>query len=112
MSYVRREDVIGKKVITSDGNTFGEVRDIAFSLDGSVGLVVSAVSGSDVVVPMRQASAVGEFVLLSTSKPETTAAPVQPRPAPPAVNPVNCPACGSPVKPGARFCGKCGQKLS
>ncbi len=22
-----------------------------------------------------------------------------------------CPACGSPVEPGSRFCGSCGQKL-
>jgi sporulation protein YlmC with PRC-barrel domain len=108
MSYVRREDVVGKKAITPDGNAFGEVKDIAFSIDGSVGLVISARTGTEVILPIKQASAIGEFILLSSSTPERSAPPVQPRPA---VS-TTCPSCGSPLKPGAKFCGKCGHKIS
>ena len=112
MSYVRREDVIGKKAITPEGNSFGEVKDIAFSLDGTVGLVISAPSGSDVIIPIKQASAIGEFVLLSSAEPIAAAPSVQPRSTPPAANPTNCPSCGNPLKPNAKFCGKCGHKLA
>lgn len=111
MGYVRREDVIGKKAITPDGNAFGEVKDIAFSTDGSVGLVINAVSGDEVILSIKQASAIGDFILLSSSTPERTAPPVQPKPVPPAASPANCPSCGSPLKPGAKFCGKCGHRL-
>jgi len=112
MSYVRREDVVGKKAITPEGNSFGEVKDIAFSLDGTVGLVISAPSGPDVIIPIKQASAIGEFVLLSSAEPIATAQPVQPRSTPPAAIPTSCPSCGNPLKPNAKFCGKCGHRLT
>lgn len=111
MSYVRREDVTGKKAITPDGNVFGDVKDLAFNMDGSVGLVIGTKSGSEVIVPIKQASAVGEFVLLSSTPPDKTAAPIQPRPAQPPPTVQTCPSCGNPTKQGAKFCGKCGQRL-
>jgi sporulation protein YlmC with PRC-barrel domain len=112
MSYVRREDVVGKKAITPDGNSFGEVKDIAFSTDGNVGLVISAKSGTEVIVPIKQASAIGEFILLSSAAVEAKVPRAQPAPPPAAARPTNCPSCGSPLKPGAKFCGKCGHKLT
>jgi hypothetical protein len=39
-------------------------------------------------------------------RPEPTAAP------PAATSEIRCPNCGSPIKPGARFCRSCGQRLS
>jgi sporulation protein YlmC with PRC-barrel domain len=114
MSYVRREDVIGKTAVTPDGNSFGEVKDIAFSIDGSVGLVISAKTGSEVIIPIKQASAIGDFVLLSSSSPQTAPQKMTPPPQPkpvPVATPTNCPSCGSPLKPNAKFCGKCGHRL-
>lgn len=107
MSYVRREDVLGKKAITPDGNAFGEVKDIAFNMDGTVGLVIAAKSGSEVIVPLRQAAAIGEYVLLASAAPK----PAQPSQPPPVPKPTACPSCGSPTKPGAKFCGRCGHSL-
>ena len=112
MSYVRREDVTGKKAISPDGNTFGTVKEIAFNVDGSVGLVIATQSGSEVILPIKQALAIGEFILLSsTAVSERAGAPAQPRPSQPTVSPSTCPSCGSAVKPAAKFCGKCGHKL-
>ncbi len=109
MSYVKREDVTGKKVITPDGNSLGLVKDLAFSTDGSVGLVIAKKDNSETVVPIRQTSAIGEFILLSTTPIERTASPAQPAPA--ANVPPVCPSCGNTVRLGAKFCGKCGSKL-
>jgi len=111
MSYVRREDVIGKKAITPDGNSFGDVKDIAFNMDGSVGLVIATKAGSEVIVPIKQTSAMGEYVLLSSAAPAKPAQPSQPRQASPVPSPATCPSCGNPTKPGAKFCGKCGHSL-
>lgn len=117
MPYVRREDVTGKKVITPDGNSFGDVKDIAFNMDGSVGLVITTKGGSEVIVPLKGASAIGDYVLLSSPVPDGVPVPERPKPSPsPPSAPsthaaATCPACGGPTKPGAKFCGKCGQKL-
>jgi sporulation protein YlmC with PRC-barrel domain len=113
MSYVKREDVLGKVAISPDGNTFGTVKDIAFSTKGDVGLVVAKKGGSEVIVSIRQTSAIGEFILLS-SVPEQGPAPspLQPMPARQNPAPATCPSCGNPVKAGAKFCGKCGTGLS
>lgn len=112
LSYVRREDVTGKKAITPDGNSFGVVKDLAFSTDGSVGLVITRKDDSETVVPIRQTSAIGEFILLSAKPMEKAPAPPVPQPMA-APNPSStCPSCGKPVKPGAKFCGKCGYKLA
>ena len=113
MSYVRREDVTGKKAITPDGNSFGDVKDIAFNMDGSVGLVIATKGGPEVIVPLKQTSAIGEFVLLS-AVPAGIPVKEQRREEPAAPStPVaqTCPSCGSPTKPGAKFCGKCGHRL-
>jgi sporulation protein YlmC with PRC-barrel domain len=111
MSYVRREDVTGKKAITPDGNAFGDVKDIAFNMDGSVGLVIATKSGPEVIVPLKQASAIGEYVLLASAVPVKPAQPSQPKQAQPTPRPTTCPSCGSTTKPGAKFCGKCGHSL-
>lgn len=113
MSYVKREDVIGKKAITPDGNIFGSVKDIAFSTKGDVGLVLTTKDGSEITVSIRQTSAIGEFILLSATPTESAVPqiPPSPRAAPqPAATGV-CPSCGNQVKAGAKFCGKCGRRL-
>jgi sporulation protein YlmC with PRC-barrel domain len=117
MSYIKREDVVGKKVITPEGNLYGTVRDLAFSLKGDIGLVLAAKDQTEVTIPIRQISAFGEYLLLASTPPPP--APPAPAPAPqPATKaksqggPRVCPSCGNPVSEGAKFCGKCGQKLA
>lgn len=114
MSYVKREDVIGKKAITPDGNTFGTVKDIAFSTKGDVGLVLSTKDGPEMTVSIRQALAIGEFILLSATPTESAVSspPPVPKSASQPVGPSVCPACGNQVKAGAKFCGKCGHQLT
>lgn len=105
----------GKKAITPDGNTFGTIKDIAFSMDGSVGLVITKKDDSEVIIPIRQAGAIGEFVLLSNQPQGGAPPPSAPSARPAAPRPAElstCPSCGSPLKAGAKFCGKCGYKVT
>jgi sporulation protein YlmC with PRC-barrel domain len=113
MSYIKREDVLGKQAVTPDGNTFGNVKDLAFSTSGDVGLVMSRKDGSEVTVSIKQISAIGEFVLLSTipSASSSTETPSVKRATPQPEVPSVCPSCGSPLRQGAKFCGRCGHKL-
>lgn len=108
MSYVKREEVVGKSVIGPDGNSVGSVKDLAFSTKGDVGLVISKKDGAELTVSIRLASAIGEFVLLSAAPTQSTSALPQSAPAAQMV----CPSCKSKVRPGARFCGRCGYKLT
>jgi sporulation protein YlmC with PRC-barrel domain len=62
MSYIKREDVVGKKAITPEGNLFGTVKDLAFSLKGDIGLVVQAKDQSEITIPIKQISAFGESI--------------------------------------------------
>jgi sporulation protein YlmC with PRC-barrel domain len=113
LSYVKREEVIGKKAITPDGNTFGTAKDLAFSMKGDVGLVLSKKDESEVTVSIKQISAIGEFILLSTMPAEVEApSPLATAAAPQSRGPSVCPSCGNPVKAGVKFCGRCGHKLT
>ena len=113
MSYIKREEVLGKLAIAPDGNAFGTVKDLAFSTKGDVGLVLAKKDGTESTVSIRQVAAIGEFVLLSSAMVEAQAPPAAVVQAPPAPSPKpsTCPSCGSPLRQGAKFCGKCGHKL-
>jgi sporulation protein YlmC with PRC-barrel domain len=115
MSYIKRDDVVGKKVITPEGNLYGTVKDMAFSLKGDIGLVVSAKDQSETTIPIKQISAFGEYLLLSSTPtpPAPSAPPASPQPAKAKqAGPRLCPSCGNPVSEAAKFCGKCGQKMT
>jgi sporulation protein YlmC with PRC-barrel domain len=111
-SYVKREEVVGKKAITPDGNIFGTVKDLAFSTKGGVGLVLSKKDESEVTVPIKQISAIGEFLLLSVPPPEVAVSESLAKPAPTSAGSRVCPSCGNQVGARAKFCGKCGNRLA
>lgn len=123
----RKDEVDGKTVVEASGNTFGKAKDIAFGLDGTVALIVLDKNNNEVQVTMDRVLGVGDYVIIKKEKPEPRPTPspapqpaVVPPPASPAPNPVIPPAppvatlgmvcrsCGAALKPGAKFCTKCG----
>ena len=46
--YLKREQLVGKSVISSNAEIFGTVKDIAVAIDGKVGLHVARKSASGV----------------------------------------------------------------
>jgi len=115
----RKEEVEGKVVIDSSGRSFGKAKDVAFGLDGMVALIVLKNDNSEVEVPLDHVTGVADYILIREGSeprpaPPSAAAPgaIPPppayQPAPPAAVGSFCKGCGAPLKPGAKFCTKCG----
>ena len=103
---------MGKLVVTYDAKLLGKVADLAISPEGKVGLSVESETGEKSVISFDEVAAVGDVILLKApaeaAPPKVKAAPKVKR-AP--RGPV-CPSCGKVNKPGAKFCAKCGARLS
>jgi sporulation protein YlmC with PRC-barrel domain len=119
LSYLKREEIVGKQVIGADGNGRGSVKDLAFSKDGGVGLVIAQTGGEEIIVPIQKTIAIGEYVLLAPDQPQamdrpaasgTVAQNAFPQVAPPSAT-IMCPNCGHPAKVGSKFCTACGRPL-
>jgi sporulation protein YlmC with PRC-barrel domain len=113
----RKDDVDGKIVIEVTGNAIGKAKDVAFGLDGTVALIVLASDNSEIQVTMDKVLGVGEYIVIRGDRPEPKVAPPAGRPVVPvtpapvtAASPAGgaCRSCGVVMKPGARFCTKCG----
>ena len=130
--YLKREEIIGKPVVTSDAIIIGNVKDIAVSIDGKAALEVDRKSdGSDmpdtpheVFVDSEDIQAVGDVILLRHSKSGlvqqsteskkttlTTSAPPSFPSGTPSAPQHACPKCGFLNTPNSRFCIKCGSSL-
>ena len=110
MSVYRKEDAVGKTVISHEGKVVGVVKDIGFSLDGTGALVVHAKDGQELTIPIHEIFGMADYVVM---KPRATHI-LDPNAliSPPAMSsPSICPRCQSPTKPGTKFCNKCGNRL-
>ncbi len=95
-----KDRLLGMKVIDADGNSAGNIKDIAFTV-GKMGmtLIVETEKGENMEVPWDQIQAAGDFVLLKPSSaqpqgfgPQTTVQPQQAQAQQP-----TCPTCGGPL---------------
>jgi len=95
-----KDRLIGMKVIDANGNSAGNIKDIAFTV-GKMGmtLIVETGKGENTEVPWDQIQAAGDFVLLKPSavQPQTFGpqSPVQPQQA--QTQQPTCPTCGGPL---------------
>jgi sporulation protein YlmC with PRC-barrel domain len=110
----RKEDIEGKTVVESSGKVMGKVKDLLFSLDGTITLVVTKEDGSDVEVSLSKVMGVSDHVVVkidgSGSRP----------PAPPkqvtstttgtvTVSGTPCKFCDTLLAPGVLWCPSCGR---
>src|ERR1700730_7638747 len=69
-NYLKREDLLGKSVISRNAEIIGTVADIAVSLDGRIVIQVQKKSSSDpseLYVGSEEIQAAGDVILLKTS---------------------------------------------
>ena len=82
--YLKREDLLGKSVVSKKAEIIGTVKDIAVSMDGKIAIQVerkpSATGGSneDIFVGADEIQAVGDVILLKDPNSQSA-----PRPMPP-----------------------------
>ncbi len=117
--YLKRDELVGKSVISGNGEMIGTVKDVVVSMDGKMGLNVSrkapAPDGSiEVIVSAGEIQAMGDVILLkpATSNVVRSAQAPMPQAFPTSAPQMKaCPRCGYVNGAGSRFCIKCGLSL-
>ena len=104
-----KEDIEGKTVIETTGKIAGKVKDMTFSLDGTITLIVLKDDGTERPVSLKQVIGISDHVIVrgdapmsmpsSPSAPSASAVPV-------------CKFCGSELSPTSTWCPRCGRSQS
>ena len=110
--FVPAQKFIGMQVIDSKGSAVGTVKGLGVNVvEKKFNLIVSTRAKSELQVSWEDIQSVVDVVLLRKEIEVPKVAESVPAPfPPPPVN--NCPNCGTSVVPTAKFCPKCGRKLS
>jgi sporulation protein YlmC with PRC-barrel domain len=99
----RKEEIAGKSVIDSSGKVAGKVKDLNFTLDSVITLVIEKTDGSEVTIPLKSVMGVSDHVIVKEDafiiKPAVAAGMVA------------CKSCGTLAKIGTTWCPSCGRAL-
>ena len=98
VEWKRREEVIGKDVIDGDAKKLGVTKDLAWSSDGRMALVIET-DEEEFFLSFSEIERIGDVVFVK-AKSAMAAAPS-----------VICPVCKHKNLPEAKFCAKCGRTL-
>lgn len=117
-TYLKRDEIVGKSVVSNNASIVGTVADLVVSMDGKIGLRVtpkSGTSGEEVIVGSDELQAIGDVILLKPkSTDRSTVASSQPAPPPfPSATSQGktCGRCGYVNGANSKFCIKCGNSL-
>lgn len=107
----RKEEIADKTVIDSSGRVVGKVKDLTFTLDSTITLIVERTDGSTLQVPLNKVMGVSDHVII---KEETVASRAMPTAATMASTPgmVTCKFCGTKAPAGTQWCPNCGRSIS
>jgi sporulation protein YlmC with PRC-barrel domain len=117
--YLSRKDIVGKQVIDSKAMILGNVKELSFDLETrDIGLTIATKDGKEVNVSSSDMMSIGDVVLLKSTLSEVktpkivekAASPPPPPPQP--AKPGLCAVCGYQNDKKAKFCIKCGAKMS
>jgi sporulation protein YlmC with PRC-barrel domain len=99
VQWRRREELIGKELIDGDAKRVGIAKDLAWTQDGRLALIVELGDEEEVFLPFEEIERIGDVVFV---KPKTA---FQTAPT------VTCPVCKHKNLLEAKFCAKCGKSL-
>ena len=98
VQWRRKEEVIGKEVLDGDAKKIGTTKDIAWSEDGKLALVIES-GDNEFILPFPGIEKVGDVIF------------VKPNVSLEKVSSATCPRCKSKNLQEAQFCYKCGHTL-
>jgi len=107
--FFKREEVVGKLVITQEAKVLGKVADVAISLNGKIGLSIRDSSGKETIITLDKVSAIGDVILLKHLEKTAGEAEIVEQVLPKGKI---CPKCGKLNRENVRFCTYCGTKLT
>jgi sporulation protein YlmC with PRC-barrel domain len=103
----RKEEIADKSVIDSSGKEAGKVKDLTFTLDGVITLIIERPGGSEVEIPLSKVMGVSDHVIVKEDafvvKPMVLAGA--------AGTTLVCRTCGSQAPVGTTWCPGCGRAL-
>ncbi len=99
VQWKRREEVVGKEVIDADAKKLGVTKDLAWSDDGKMALVIEFGDEDEFFLSFNEIERIGDVVFVK-AKSALTAAPS-----------ITCPVCKHKNLVEAKFCAKCGRTL-
>lgn len=106
--YFRRDDIVGKDIISDDAVRLGKVKDIGYDPNGKIVLIYDKQEeGGEEAIQSSQIIAIGDVVLVKSThaeKPPTQSQKGE-------VSLKYCPKCGKANMPDMLFCTSCGTRL-
>ncbi len=99
VQWRRREEVVGKEVVDGDARKLGVTKDLAWSPDGRMALVIESGEEEESFLPFDEIEKIGDIVFVK-AKSALVVAPS-----------IICPVCKNRNLVEAKFCAKCGRTL-
>jgi sporulation protein YlmC with PRC-barrel domain len=99
VQWRRREELIGKEVIDTDARKLGVTKDLAWSDDGRLALVIELGDEEESFLSFDGIEKIGDIIFVK-AKSALVVAPT-----------VTCPVCKHKNLVEAKFCAKCGRTL-
>ncbi len=99
VQWKRREDAIGKEVIDNDARKIGLAKDLAWSNDGKLAIVIELANEDEAFLPFDEIERIGDVIFVK-AKSALENAPT-----------IACPVCKHRNPLEAKFCAKCGRTL-
>jgi sporulation protein YlmC with PRC-barrel domain/predicted nucleic acid-binding Zn ribbon protein len=95
----RREELLGKEVIDGDAKKIGVTKDLAWSNDGTLAIIVEHGDEEEAFLSFEEIEKIGDVVFVKAKTAlETVPAQI-------------CPVCRHKNPLEAKFCAKCGRTL-
>jgi sporulation protein YlmC with PRC-barrel domain len=105
----RKEEIADKTVIDSSGKVIGKVKDLTFTLDSSITLIVQKADSTEMQVPLSKVMGVSDHVII---KEEPGAQKQVVVAGAGGATMLVCKSCGTHAKPGTMWCPGCGRSLA
>jgi sporulation protein YlmC with PRC-barrel domain len=99
VKWHRREEVVGKEIIDGEAKKVGNVKDLAWSNDGKLAIVVERGREEESYLPFDQVEKIGDVVFIKSAS-GLESVPMR-----------TCPVCKHKNLLDAKFCQKCGKTL-
>ncbi len=99
VKWHRREELVGKEIINGEAKKVGTVKDLAWTTEGKLAIVVERGREEESYLPFDQVEKIGDVVFIKVTS-SLESVPMK-----------TCPICKHKNLLDAKFCQRCGKTL-